>query len=99
MTPDGVAPGGAEPHDPGMEMRVSRLEEDMRDVKATLGRLEPGLIRIDAQLQATLHRVSNRGRPDPLNRSSRTSGALWWAPLVVLEAALVGAFTGWMTWP
>ena len=36
MMPDGVAPGGPEPHDPGMEMHVSRFE-DMRDVKALVG--------------------------------------------------------------
>ena len=32
----------------------------MRDVKATLGRLEPMLIRIDAQLQATLPHLATK---------------------------------------
>ena len=34
----------------GMETRVARLEEDMADVKAALGRIEPLLIRIDERL-------------------------------------------------
>ena len=45
MRPDGVAPGGSEPHDPGMEMR---------EVKARPGRLELMLIRMDARLKAAL---------------------------------------------
>lgn len=60
MRPDGVAPRGSEPHDPGMEARVARPEEDTRNVKATLGRLEPVLVRIDAQLQATLPRLTTK---------------------------------------
>lgn len=60
MSPDGVAPSGPGPHDPSMEARVGRLEEDMRDVKATLGRLEPLMIRIDAQLQATLPHLATK---------------------------------------
>ena len=60
MRPDDVAPGGSEPHDPRMEMRVSRLEGDMRDVKAILGRLEPMLIRMDARLEATLPHLATK---------------------------------------
>ncbi len=37
-------------HDPGMEGRVERLEGDMGDVKATLGRLEPMIVSIHAQM-------------------------------------------------
>ena len=33
-----------------LEGRVGRLEEDMRDVRATLARLEPLIVRIDATL-------------------------------------------------
>jgi hypothetical protein len=35
-----------QPHDPGLEPRVSRLEENMHDVKTTLARIE-------ARLEAT----------------------------------------------
>jgi hypothetical protein len=37
-------------HDPGMEARVERLERDMTDIKATLGRLEPMIVSIHAQM-------------------------------------------------
>lgn len=37
-------------YDPALEARVARLEEDVRDIKATLARLEPMIIRIDAIL-------------------------------------------------
>jgi hypothetical protein len=37
-------------HDPGMEGRVDRLERDMADVKAALGRLEPMVASIFAQV-------------------------------------------------
>ncbi len=33
-----------------MDARVTRLEEDMRDVRSTLGRLEPMITRIDAAI-------------------------------------------------
>ncbi len=37
-------------HDPGMEARVERLEQDSREMKAALGRLEPMIISILAQM-------------------------------------------------
>ena len=49
------------PYDPSLGMRVTRLEEDMREVKSTTGRLETIVIdlrqavtRIEATLTATL---------------------------------------------
>ena len=45
-----VAPDGAGPHDPGMDARVSRLEEEMGEVRAILRRIEPLIVRIDAQI-------------------------------------------------
>ena len=45
-----VAPEGPGPHDPEMDARVSRLEEEMGDVRAILRRIEPMIVRIDAQL-------------------------------------------------
>jgi len=37
-------------HDPGMEARVERLERDVTDIKAALGRLEPMIVSIYAQI-------------------------------------------------
>jgi hypothetical protein len=42
--------GGASPYHPRMEARVARLEQDMQEVKAVLGRIEPLIIRIDATM-------------------------------------------------
>ncbi|MBV9250208.1 MAG: hypothetical protein JO227_13310 [Acetobacteraceae bacterium] len=43
------------PYDPAMELRVSRLEEDMRDVKCVVARLEATTTtRIETTLSATL---------------------------------------------
>jgi hypothetical protein len=43
-----------------MEDRVARLEEDMRDVKSVLSRLEPMIIRIDVTLASTLPHLATR---------------------------------------
>jgi hypothetical protein len=55
------------PYDPLMELRVSRLEEDMRDVKssiarldATTARIEMGLAEIKAMLAATLPHLATK---------------------------------------
>ena len=48
-----VAGGGDGPHDPGMDARVTALEGDMKDVKASLQRLELGQVRMETVL-ATL---------------------------------------------
>ncbi len=47
-------------YDPPMEARVARLEEDMRDVKATLGRLEPMIVRMDATIAAVLPTLATK---------------------------------------
>jgi hypothetical protein len=55
-----VAPRDDGPYDPLMEARVSRLEEDMRDVKTTLPRLEAAVIRIETMLAATLPHLATK---------------------------------------
>jgi hypothetical protein len=55
-----VAPAQDGPYVPPMENRVARLEDDMRDVKSTLSRLEPLIIRIDATLTSTLPHLATR---------------------------------------
>lgn len=46
----GIAGGGSGPHDPNMEIRVARLETDMKDMKASLKGLEVSSARIEAVL-------------------------------------------------
>jgi hypothetical protein len=55
-----VAPSDGGPYDPLMEARVSRLEEDMREVKATLPRMEAAIVRIEATLAATLPHLATK---------------------------------------
>jgi hypothetical protein len=45
-----VAPHHGGPYDPLMEARVSRLEEDIREVRTTQSRMEAAIIRIEATL-------------------------------------------------
>jgi len=55
-----VAPHGGTPYDPVMEARVSRLEDDMREVKATSARTEASVARIEAMLHAVLPHLATK---------------------------------------
>jgi hypothetical protein len=55
-----VAGGSGSPYNPDMEARITRLEEDMREVKATGVRLEAAVIRIEAMLTATLPHLATK---------------------------------------
>jgi hypothetical protein len=55
-----VAPRDGGPYDPLMEARVSRLEEDMREVKAAWPRMEAAIIRIETMLNATLPHLATK---------------------------------------
>lgn len=79
-----VAAGGG-PYDPDLYGRVGRLEADMREVKGALGRLEPLIVRIDAQMPhlATKAEVAAL-RADLAEKPSRT---YLWGVLAALLAA------------
>ena len=53
-------------YDPNMEARIARLEEDMRDVKATTSRLEMALVRIESILTATLPHLATKAELNEL---------------------------------
>jgi ribosomal protein L29 len=57
-TPVASHDGG--PYDLLMEARVSRLEEEMREVKAVLPRMEAAIIRIETTLAATLPHLATK---------------------------------------
>jgi hypothetical protein len=42
------------------EIRLDHLEEDMREIKTTLARLEPLIIRIDERLTSTLPNLATK---------------------------------------
>jgi hypothetical protein len=63
------------------EARTSRLEEDVRDIKAALTRLEPLIIRIDERLASELPHLATKA--ELAEKPGR--GELWGA-----IAAMVG---------
>ena len=81
------------PYDPGMEARISRLEEDMRDVKAAVSRLEATTIRIEAMLAATLPHLATKAELAEL-RADLPSKTYMWAILAVLLTAYACGLAG-----
>jgi len=55
-----VEPTDHGPYDPRLEVRVTRLEVDMREVKGTLAQMVPVLTRIDATLTSTLPHLATK---------------------------------------
>jgi hypothetical protein len=51
---------GREPYDPSVELRVSRLEYDVNDMRATLNRVEISVAEIKAMLAATLPHLATK---------------------------------------
>lgn len=50
----------AAPPRPDLEFRVSRLEQDMGDVKSILGQMLPMIVRMDATMTATLPHLATK---------------------------------------
>jgi hypothetical protein len=91
-------PGG--PYDPSMEARIARLEEDMHEVKATVGRLEAitarlemAIVRIETLLTATLPHLATKAELQELrthtvaNLAEKPSKTYMWGILAVLLTA------------
>ena len=93
-----VAPHEGAPYDPAMEARVSRLEEDMRDVKAGWSRMEATLVRVEALLEATLPHLATKAQLAELSAELRAelaekpSKTYLWAVMGVLITAILGSF-------
>ena len=77
--------------------RVETLENDMREVKATLGRLEPMIIRIDEQLRSTLPHLATKAEVADLRTEVRAgladkpSKTYMWGVVGVMTAAVFAA--------
>lgn len=54
-----VEPAARTPYDPSLELRVSRVEEDMRDVKAMCGRLEGAVADVRQSVADLPHSVAD----------------------------------------
>ena len=77
------------PYDRGMEARTTRLEEDMRDVKSAVARLEATTIEIKAMLAATLPHLATKAE------LAEKPGKLYmWGILAVLLTAYACGLAG-----
>ena len=77
-----IAGQGGDPYDAGMEARITRLEEDMREVKAAISRLEATTIRIETMLTATLPHLATKAE-----LAEKPSKTYMWGILAALLTA------------
>lgn len=77
------------PYDPSMELRITRLEDDMRDVKGAVSRLETSLAdvrqsvtRIETMFAATIPHLATKA-----DLADKPGKAYLWAVLAVLLTA------------
>jgi hypothetical protein len=82
-TPLEYAAGG--PYDRLLEVRVSRLEVDMRDIRAVLGRLEPMIV----EMRATLPHLATKAELAELRAelAEKPSKTYMWGVLTALVTA------------
>lgn len=80
---------GREPYDPGLEPRVSRLEDDVNDMRATLSRLEISVAEIKAMLTATLPHLATKAELVELRAevAEKPSKTYMWGVLTALITA------------
>ena len=96
--PDTVEPSANGPYLPSLETRVSRLEEEQRDMRASLVRLELAVARIEAMLAATLPHLATKAEMETLRAELRgelaekPGKAYLWLVLGVLVTAILGSF-------
>jgi hypothetical protein len=84
-----VAGHGGGPYDRGMEARISRLEENMREVKSAVARLEATTIRIEAMLAATLPHLATKAE-----LAEKPGKTYMWGILAVLLTAYACGLPG-----
>jgi hypothetical protein len=98
-----VEPTGGNPYDPHLELRVSRLEDDMREMRSVLGQIVPMLARIDATLTGTLPLLATKAELSHLATNAELSElraeladkpgkAYLWAVVGVLVGAIIASY-------
>jgi hypothetical protein len=78
---------------PDLTVRVDRLERDVADIRATLGRLEPLIVRIDATVPALATKAElerTRGDLSTLLAEKPSKTYLWAVLAALIAAAAVG---------
>jgi hypothetical protein len=80
---------GGSPYDPSMETRVSRLEDDMRDMRTTMSRLDISVAEIKAMLAATLPHLAPKAELAELRAelADKPGKTYMWGILAVLITA------------
>lgn len=73
------------PQDPGLLGRVDRLERDVHDIRTTLTRMEPLIVRIDAELGHLATKVELAAMRAEL--AAKPTHAYLWGILAALLAA------------
>jgi hypothetical protein len=95
-----IAPHHGGPYDPLMEARVSRLEEDVREVRASQSRVEAAIIRIETTLpylatKADLADLKTELKSDIARLDADKPGkAYMWGILAVLLTAYACGLAG-----
>ena len=84
-----VARHGDGPYDPAMEVRFTRLGEDMRDMRSSVARLEATMVEIKAMPAATLPNLATKA--DLAEKPSKT---YMWGILAVLLTAYACGLAG-----
>ena len=76
--------------------RIDRLEEDIRDIKTALGRLEPLIIRIDERLIAELPHLATKAELEKKPGRGELWGAI--AAMVGAQAVIAAVLAVILTW-
>jgi hypothetical protein len=76
--------------------RIDRLEEDIRDIRATLARLEPPIIRIDERLTAELPHLATKAELEKKPGRGELWGAI--AAMVGAQAVIAAVLAVILTW-
>ena len=92
--PDTIEPSAGGPYSSSLEARVSRLEEEGRDMRGSLTRLELAVARIEAMLAATIPHLATKAQLAELRAelAEKPSKAYLWLVLGVLVTAILGSF-------
>ena len=90
MPPDTAVERGEPSPYAALEARVGSLEDDMREVRATLGQMLPMIVRIDA----TLPHLATKAELQSVltNLAEKPSKGYLWGVLAVLVTAVVATY-------
>ena len=78
------------------EARTERLEEDIRDIRAALARLEPLIIRIDERLTTELPHLATKAELEKKPGRGELWGAI--AAMVGAQAVIAAVLAAILTW-